>query len=116
MKLLSGYQHKREQGIDTRVGRIWKEGGLSITYDIGCLAGNYADRKSMSDFSWYKEQNLNGHELRIARYKSGGFMSGVLVITLPAAAANFFAKAKTDEDVADMLLMLATYEGKIDCN
>jgi hypothetical protein len=37
IKLLPGYQHKTLQGIDTRVGKIWKEGGLEIKYDIGSL-------------------------------------------------------------------------------
>jgi len=30
IKLLPGYQHKTLQGIDTRIGRIWKDGGLDI--------------------------------------------------------------------------------------
>jgi hypothetical protein len=40
--LLRGYRHRSEQGIDTRIGRIWKDYGPSIDYDIGFLAGNYA--------------------------------------------------------------------------
>jgi hypothetical protein len=115
IKLLPGYQHRREQGIDTLVGKIWKDGGQTITYDIGCLAGHYADRKHMKDFSWYKEVTIEGHEFRIARFKTGGFMSGILVVTIPGASANFFAPAKTEEEVADALLMLTTYRGKIDC-
>jgi hypothetical protein len=115
IKLLLGYQHKTEQGIDTAVGKIWKEGGQTISYDIGCLAGHYADRKRLKDFVWYKELIIDGHEARVARFKSGGFMSGILVVTFPEAAANFFATAKTEEDVADALLMLTTYRGKIDC-
>ena len=113
--MLPGYQHKTGQGFDTRVGKIWKEGGQKISYDIGCLAGEYAKRDRMEDFSWYKEATVEGQEFRVARYKEGGFMSGILVVTIPGAAANFFASAKTDEEVADALLMLTGYRGKIDC-
>ncbi len=42
IKLLPGYHHKHLQGIDTLVGEIAKKDGLSIKYDIGRLAGNYA--------------------------------------------------------------------------
>ncbi len=41
IKLLDGYVHIQEQGYDTWVGRIKKEGGLNIIYDIGFLAGEY---------------------------------------------------------------------------
>jgi hypothetical protein len=39
IKLLPGYKHEKLQGKDTRVGKVWKKGGLTFRYDIGRLAG-----------------------------------------------------------------------------
>jgi hypothetical protein len=33
----------------------------------------------------------------------------MLYATFPEAAANFFGKAKSDEEIVDMLLMVLTY-------
>jgi hypothetical protein len=43
IKLLPGYKHEQGQGMDARVGKIWKGGGFVIQYDIGKLAGNQAE-------------------------------------------------------------------------
>ena len=40
--LRRGYRQRSEEGIDTKVGRIWKDYGPSIDDDIGFLAGSYA--------------------------------------------------------------------------
>src|SRR5689334_7695900 len=42
MTLLPGYKHGRGSGLDTKVGRIWKDGRPTITYDIGDVAGDKA--------------------------------------------------------------------------
>ncbi|HEV2912396.1 MAG TPA: hypothetical protein VGX92_03675 [Pyrinomonadaceae bacterium] len=106
IKLLPGYQHKTLQGIDTRVGKIWKEGGLEIKYDIGSLAGDYANPKYFSkDFLWYKEQFVGGRKVRCALFKSN-----TLVISFPDSSANFMAGVKSQEDIAEMLLMILTYQ------
>jgi hypothetical protein len=104
IKLLPSYRHKTEQGIDTAVGRIWKEGGLTITYDIGRLAGHYAGPDAHADFLWRKEQVLGGQIIWCALTKEGQ-----LIITFPKTSANFFAKLKTQEEFAEVLLMILTY-------
>jgi hypothetical protein len=105
IKLLPGYQHKRLQGIDTRVGRIWKDGGLDIKYDIGFLAGDYADPKNMKEYTWFKQQSIGGHLVHCALDKSN-----TLVVSFPDSSANFMAAVKSQGDVADMLLMILTYQ------
>src|SRR6185436_2510903 len=42
MRLLPGYLHEIEQGIDTCPGKIWKTGGPEILYDIGSFAADVA--------------------------------------------------------------------------
>jgi hypothetical protein len=104
IKLLPGYQHKTLQGIDTWVGKIWKEGGLEIKYDIGFLAGDYADPKNSGQFVWYKEQLIGGRRVHCALYKSNS-----LVVSFPDSSANFMAQVNSQEDIADVLMMVLTY-------
>ncbi len=106
IKLLNGYVHIPLRGIDTRVGRIKKEGGLDILYDIGPLAGEYVNR-CLRDQScvWYKEQQLKGGLVKIALTKDGE-----IIATFPKTTANFIAEVKSQEDIADFLIMILTYD------
>jgi hypothetical protein len=104
IKLLPGYKHEKLQGIDTRVGKIWKEGGLTIRYDIGRLAGNHVKAHSRENLLWYKEQVVDGRTVQLALT-----LDRILHVTFPETTANFFGMAKGDEEVADILLMVLTY-------
>lgn len=104
IKLLSGYKHQVLQGIDTRVGKVWKEGGLSIQYDIGKLAGNYAKAQGKDEPLWHKEQVIGGRTVHLTLAKDKKFY-----VTLPQGNANFWGQVKTEEDIADILLMVLTY-------
>jgi hypothetical protein len=42
MQLQPGYLHTRTPSLDTIRGRVWKDGGPEIVYDIGLLALNEA--------------------------------------------------------------------------
>jgi hypothetical protein len=104
--LLPGYQHEKLQGIDTRVGKIKKNDGLTVEYDIGKLAGNYAEsmKGQEKDLLWYKEQTVHGRKVQVAFGKDR-----TLYVTFPETHANFFGKIKSDAELADMLLMVLTY-------
>src|SRR5262245_14582093 len=65
MLLLPGYEHERQRGIDTLVGRIWKKDGLVIHYDIGRLAGNYAQSRGKDNPAWSKEQTVGGRKVQV---------------------------------------------------
>ena len=90
IKLLPGYEHQKLQGIDTRVGKISKEGGITIQYDIGRLAGNATKGLPKADVSWIKEQTINGHPVVVAKTKEN-----VLYVTFTRSSANFSAKVAT---------------------
>jgi hypothetical protein len=105
IKLLPGYQHQTLQGIDTRVGKIWKPGGIEIKYDIGHLAGDYANPKNRDEYQWYREQVVGGHTVHCALDKGN-----TLVVSFPDTESNFMATVKSQADVADMLLMVLTYQ------
>jgi hypothetical protein len=110
--LLEGYQHQREQGEDSSPGRIWKEGGLTIRYDIGMLAGNYAQGRSKAERVWTKQQTVNGRRADIVKSKDG-----MVYVSFASEKddkrgdypANFVATVKNDEEMADLLLIALTY-------
>ena len=103
IKLLPGYTHHRLRGIDTQVGKISRKDGLSIEYDIGESAGDYAESQK-ADAAWFKQQVINGQAVQVAFKKDKQ-----LIVTFTNGPANFFATIKSEEDMADVLLMLSTY-------
>jgi hypothetical protein len=104
MKLLPGYEHTKRRGIDTDVGKITKKDGLTIEYDIGGLAGNYAKNAAKGKPLWYKQQTVGKQKFDVCLSKER-----TLYVTADGFA-NFYAKVKTDEDIADVLLMALTYD------
>jgi|ERR1051325_4534635 hypothetical protein len=104
IKLLPGYQHKTERGIDTAVGRIWKEGGTTITYDIGIYAGLEIRPDQQDRNAWYKEQTINNQTVRMVLTKERA-----LKVEFVERHATFLALVPKEEDLADALLMILTY-------
>lgn len=108
IKLLPGYHYEKEVGVDSFAGKIWKKGGVEIEHDIGALAGNYADCKTCGwndGELWRKKQTVNGHEAIVVLTKSKR-----LIVVFPESKANFYATIHTEEDLADALLMLCTFQ------
>jgi len=107
MKLLPGYHHQRQQGIDSTVGTIWKQSGLKIEYDIGEMAGNYAECTSCGWTTgevWRKKQTVGERKIVLV------FTSKkMLVVSFPESHANFYAIIQSQDEMADMLLMLFTF-------
>ncbi|MCH8165366.1 MAG: hypothetical protein IH889_07130 [Planctomycetes bacterium] len=107
IKLLDGFKHQRMQGIDTRVGKIWKENGITIQYDIGRLAGNYAQqqRKYQADqLVWDRQQTWHGEPVELAMTKNRQ-----LYVSFPESHANFYGQVQKEEDLVDALLMVLMY-------
>ncbi|HSK72539.1 MAG TPA: hypothetical protein VK892_12620 [Pyrinomonadaceae bacterium] len=111
IKLLDGYVHVPLRGIDSWVGRIKKEGRLTITYDIGYLAGEYVNHCLWDNSClWYKEQQFNGGLVKIALGSNEAIYA-----TFPKTYANFYAEVKTQEDIAEFLLIIMTYDETQEC-
>jgi len=104
IRLPDGFRHERLQGIDSAVGRIAKEGGLDIHYDIGKLAGNYAGAIKGDDREWTVGQVVNGEPVEIVKSKSG-----LLTATFTKKFANFYAKVSGEEELATFLAIVLTY-------
>jgi hypothetical protein len=107
IKLLPGYAHQKLKGIDSRVGRISKNGGVRFQYDLGGLGwGNLVNNvlKDKDNLLWSREQVIDGRIVQLAMTKDR-----TLNVTFPETRANFYGTARSEEDVADMLLMVLSY-------
>jgi len=106
IQLIETYTHTRKKGIDTIVGEISKPGGLTIHYDNGPLAGLVAGRICGQDNClWYKRQKVNENDVYLG-FRADGF----IVATFPKDYVNFYAHTKTQEEIADFLIMILTYK------
>ena len=114
MVLLPGYQHAPvPTPRDSRNGRIWKDQGLSISYQAGGLAGNRVNGNP--NLLWSKEMTVRGNRVQIGMTRDRMLIVVLSSPTPPpevpgsALPANFYATVNTEEDIADMLLMVMTY-------
>jgi hypothetical protein len=103
MRLLPGYYHERLQGIDSIVGRIWKENGPSIFYDMG-YGMSAEEFKASVPCVWYKEQVTNGKTVQLVLSKER-----VLYGFFPHDRTSFQGKVTSEEELVEVLLMLLTY-------
>lgn len=127
LRLLDGYQYKRSNTVDTINGVIYREGGLSIEFESGISEGYAADPKERAKYIWYREQVVGGHKVMLALTRPGmgaawkpekprGSPPGnILIVTFPGSfgpldAANFYAEVLNEQEVADTLLMVLTFD------
>ena len=128
IKLLPGYSMHRERTVDASAWIIQKGTGLTINYEAGPSEGSAADPAKQNIYSWYKEQVVNGYKVRVALIKPGlktvfepkdgrGQEPGnILLVTFlldserSGFAANFVAKIANSEEIADVLLMVFTFD------
>lgn len=115
MRLLPGYQHQPLQGIDSIVGRIVKEDGLQINYEIGAVSqpgqprfgGSFSDRPKLmpaDQLRWYREQVVNGQSVHVAYRKDE-----ILMVSYPAKGMNVSVTVRSADEMAEALLMILTY-------
>jgi hypothetical protein len=125
LKLLEGYKYKRSRTFDTVNGVIYKDGGLRIEFESGMNEGYAADPKEQKTYVWFREQEINGHKVFLALTLPGvgtrwqpitpRRTNRILMVTFPGQlgpmqAANFYAEVIDDKEIADMLLMVLTFD------
>lgn len=109
MQLLNGYRHEALSSIDTYMGRIWKESGPELIYDIGSLA--------MNEVRLHRER-IGGPWQTIVKDERGRVsMEAIMTddetlhLAFPGATAHFTARRlKSKSDVAEILLMVMSYD------
>jgi hypothetical protein len=105
VRLLPEYKVVASAGIDTWGATISKEGGVKIELYQGLHVGVAADSVETKDVAWREEQVVNGQQVICVYTKSND-----LVISIPKLIANFQSHIRSQQDLADMLLMVLTYE------
>ncbi len=130
VRLIEGYTYKRSRTFDTINGTISKKGGVSIEFESGVSEGYAADPKDKDKYLWYREQVINGHRVMLALTTTGkgtvwtpekprGIASAkILMVTYPGGfgpmdAANFYAEVVSEEEIAEVLLMVLTFDPSI---
>lgn len=127
LKLLSGYKYKRSRTFDTVNGLVYKEGGLQIEFESGTGEGYAADPKRKEKYLWFRQQQINGRVVFVAlaspgegivwepKEWRGSTHRRILIVTFPGDmspldAANFYAEILDDQEIADVLLMVLTFD------
>ena len=126
--LLDGYSAKRGSAVDAAAWTIEGKSGLKIYFEAGPNEGSWANPEELNKYSWYREQRIRGYTVRYALVKSGlktqwepddsrGLPPGnILLVTFLLEkgksdhTANFSAKLAGSEELADTLLMVATFD------
>jgi hypothetical protein len=104
VRLLPGYKFRAGRSLDTGGGTIWKEGGLEIDFVAGAI-GSEADSIDKKDVVWREQQVVNGQRMICVYTKSHD-----LVISFPKLRADFSSKIRSRQDLAEMLMMVVTFE------
>jgi hypothetical protein len=105
MKLLPGFKHVREQGIDSSVGKIVKGDRTVVRYDIGPMAGiqlTSADKKVCRP---YEEMDIEGQKMRLC------IQGHSFRVTFVEAQANFSGEAQDEGELFAVIEMLKTFRG-----
>jgi hypothetical protein len=110
MKLLPGYVAGLPKGsncIDTQCGFIWNPQGLTVSDDIGGMAGPGLGPEESGEHAWYGEANINGQTVRYAVSED----EREFMVSFPASYANFRAELRNQGEFHTVLQMLLTYQG-----
>jgi hypothetical protein len=128
VKLLDGYSLVRESAVDAVTWMIEKKGGLSIHFEAGFSEGLWADPKDVHSYAWTRGQTVNGYKVLFALIKPGlrtrwepknsrGLPPGrILLVTFlldgekSFHTVNFSAKIASEQELADALLMVMTFD------
>jgi hypothetical protein len=102
--LLDGYSYEVRPGVDSAVGKVWREHGLIMYVEFCCGFGNAADRVGPDQLVWKHEQGINGLKAVFVLTKSRE-----LIVSFPQSSTNFRARVSSSSDAAEMLLMIFTY-------
>jgi hypothetical protein len=105
LQLLPGYKADVGWGIDTWGAKISKDGGITIELFQGLHAGVEAESVDQNDVAWREEQVVNGQRVICVYTKSND-----LIVSNRIKAVNFRGHVRNQQDLAEMLLMVLTYD------
>ena len=103
--LLPGYRVDIRKAIDSEWRIIWKAEGLKLDFGQGGYREDETKTLKKQQILWTQEQTLNKHKAQLV-YTS----SHKLIVSFPNLNAVFTAQIHSQRDLADMLLMVATFD------
>jgi len=103
--LLSGYKLDIRWAIDSDWRVIWKKNGLVMDFSQGGYFEDATLTTKKEQILWAQEQVINKHKARFVYTKSGQ-----LIASFPELNARFGAQLHNQRELADMLLMIATFD------
>ena len=127
LQLLNGYSAKQASAVDALAWTIQGKNGLRINFEAGPSEGSWADPEEQSHYAWYREQTIRGLKVRFALVKAGFRTQwetadgrrlppgNILLVTYllggekSSHTANFSAKIANQDEFADALLMVTTF-------
>lgn len=102
LTLPAGWLAVDEQGIDSRVGKILDEHDAErLRYDIGAMAGVYANPREHADYAWFRDENVDGNDVHY------GVQKGELRFTIDPFT-NFWGPAPTPAQADALVAVLRT--------
>ncbi|HWZ96563.1 MAG TPA: hypothetical protein VN025_02265 [Candidatus Dormibacteraeota bacterium] len=102
--LLQGYKLDVGKAIDSEWRVIWKAGGLRLDFGQGGYFEDETKRIKKADILWTQEQTIDKQRVRFVYTKSHELMA-----TFPTLNARFKAHIHNQQELADMLLMVVTF-------
>jgi len=109
LRLLRGYKLQTAAGIDNGPnGKIWKENGPTIDFHIGPYFSEETESIRKEEILWREEQIVNGHSFTCVYTKS----ADLVISHQPLPVANFRARIHSQQELAEILLMVLTFEPK----
>jgi hypothetical protein len=115
--LPQGYAHRPQQGRDSWPGSFVRaDGGFTVHYDIGAMAGTHMGPHRRAECAWYVEHEVAGRPAWTGVIEHDGRRRIVTTIMDDPQGymtpANFFAEVSGDRDVAEFMLIVASYVPK----
>jgi len=106
-----GYMHEGTGTADSREGRIWKDQGLEIHYSTGTGSGHRVDREVLNEV-WSKHNTVGPNIVQIAMTKDRVLLATITPVdeSRRFSRINFWSSVHSDEDIAEMLLMVMAYK------
>jgi hypothetical protein len=126
MKIIQGYNFRRGRAVDASAWTIEKQNGARIEFECGPNEGSWASPKNVKTYVWYRERIVNGYLVRLALTKKDlrtvwddedeHHPGNVLLVSFllegskSDRTADFKARIANSSDMADVLLMVLTFD------
>jgi hypothetical protein len=107
VRLLPGYTSQAQDGVDTATEQISNLNGFKFTFIWDMYSGGVDSSIGKQKVRWRGEQIING-EKAIFVYTE----SDLLLVIFPENMVRFGGTVRRNQDLAEMLFMIATYGQK----